>query len=85
MSRLVDKNLDFVTIVESEQEEEDMNHPLYGKWETELKPGDKLVKKGGACPQCGERREEELHHSYEDDPTVDCATCGCVFIPKGGR
>ena len=60
-----------------------MDHPLKGEWETELKPKDQLVRVSKACPQCGERREDKLHLA-EDGVAIDCATCGCVFVPKGG-
>ena len=61
-----------------------MEHPLSGKWETELKPGDKLVAKRSACPECGERREKMLPMA-EDGVACDCAMCGTVFVPKEGR
>lgn len=31
------------------------------------------------CPVCDEKREEKLHEN--EDGTVECASCGCVFDP----
>ena len=33
------------------------------------------------CPDCGENRLSHLHRS-EDDVSVDCASCGTVYVPE---
>jgi len=38
-----------------------------------------LVEREFGCPDCGERRQDEL--AWNDDDAVVCQTCGCVYVP----
>ncbi len=42
---------------------------------------DHLVEPEDACPECGERRVDELIWQNDEDEQVRCATCGFVYIP----
>lgn len=39
------------------------------------------VKPPYACPTCGEAKLEQLHRG-DDDVSVDCASCGSVYVPE---
>lgn len=38
-----------------------------------------LVKSEWRCPDCGERRQDNL--VWNEDDTITCQTCGCVYLP----
>ncbi|MCC6909439.1 MAG: hypothetical protein IT430_15975 [Phycisphaerales bacterium] len=44
-----------------------------------------LVEPEAACPNCGERRIDELVWQNDEDGQVRCATCDFVYIPPNRR
>ena len=39
-----------------------------------------LVEPQNACPQCGERKQDNLVWDQEEANTVTCATCGTIYM-----
>jgi len=39
-----------------------------------------LVDEQNACPQCGEREQDNLVWDQEEANTVTCATCGTIYM-----
>lgn len=46
---------------------------------------DNLVEPEDACPECGERRVDELIWQNDEDSQVRCASCGFFYIPPNRR
>lgn len=51
------------------------------RFNEEMMDGEFILKRRYACPQCSEQHVANLHLA-DDGVAVDCATCGCVFIPE---
>jgi len=39
-----------------------------------------LVDEQNACPQCGERDQDNLVWDQEEASTITCATCGTIYM-----
>jgi transcription elongation factor Elf1 len=44
-------------------------------------PAERLVSRGAACPNCGERRSSKLDGL--DNDSIHCETCGITFDAPG--